>query len=174
MTARVVLIGPMAAGKTKIGKRVARALGAVRYDTDKMFVAEHGDIAPFFADQGEPAFRTIEAQLVATACADDAVVSLGGGAVLAESTQKLLSTLPVVYLTVSAEAVASRLDGDKRPLVAQEGVVAWQRIFEQRKPLYEALAKRTYDTSRGNLDEIADDIATWILSGYTTEKQVAL
>ena len=171
MTARVVLIGPMASGKTKVGKRVAKRLGATRFDTDKMFVADHGTIADFFAVEGEPAFRALEAGYVAQATEHDAVVSLGGGAVLEPTTQTLLEKLPVVLLTVSAEAVESRLGDGKRPLVA-DGVAAWVKIFEARRPIYERLANRTYDTSRGNLDEIAEDIAAWIESGYTAEQRV--
>ena len=172
MGARVVLIGPMASGKTKIGKRVAKLLGAQRLDTDKMFVAEHGVIADFFAVEGEPAFRKLEAGYVAQATAQDAVVSLGGGAVLDDGSQKVLEQLPVVLLTVSPEAVESRLGDGKRPLVA-DGVSSWIKIYEARRPIYERLAKRTYDTSRGNLDEIAADIATWVESGYTSEQKVS-
>jgi shikimate kinase len=161
----------MASGKTKVGKKVANILGAKRFDTDKMFVADHGPIADFFAAQGEPAFRTLEAQYVAQATAGNAVVSLGGGAVLDQQTQDLLAGLPVVLLTVSPEAVASRLGDGERPLVAN-GVSSWVSIYEIRRPIYERLAKRTYDTSRGNLDEIANDIASWVASGYTADQKV--
>ena len=171
MSARVVLIGPMASGKTKVGKKVASILSAKRFDTDKMFVADHGPIADFFSTQGEPAFRALEASYVAQATADDAVVSLGGGAVLDQQTQNRLAGLPVVLLTVSPEAVASRLGDGKRPLVA-DGVSSWVSIYEKRRPIYERLAKRTYDTSRGNLDEIANDIASWVASGYTADQKV--
>lgn len=172
MTAKVVLIGPMASGKTKIGKRVARLLSAQRLDSDSMFVADHGPIADFFAASGEQAFRRFEAEYVAQAVASDAVVSLGGGAVLDESSQALLAGVPVVALTVSAQAVEARLGDGKRPLVA-DGIASWIAIYDKRRPIYERLAKRTYDTSRGNLDEIAQDIATWIASDYTSTQEVA-
>lgn len=171
MASLVVLIGPMASGKTKIGKRIARLVKAPRIDTDKMFVAEHGPIADFFAVHGEPSFRELEAKYVAQAVATDSVVSLGGGAVLDAGTQQLLENVPVVALTVSAEAVESRLGDGKRPLVA-DGIQAWTDIYERRRPIYERLAQRTYDTSRGNLDDIADDIALWIQSGYRSEQKV--
>jgi shikimate kinase len=172
MTAKVVLIGPMASGKTKIGKRVARLLGAQRLDSDSLFVADHGPIADFFAASGEPAFRRLEAEYVARAVTSDAVVSLGGGAVLDEGTQTLLAGVPVVALTVSADAVESRLGDGKRPLVSA-GIQSWIDIYEKRRPTYERLATRTYDTSRGNLDEIAQDIANWIESDYSSTQEVA-
>lgn len=171
MPARVVLVGPMASGKTKIGKRVAKLLEAQRLDTDKMFVADHGAIADFFATQGEPAFRALEASYVAQAVATDSVVSLGGGAVLDAGTQALLADAPVVLLTVSPEAVESRLGDGKRPLVA-DGLESWIRIYEARRPIYERLAQRTYDTSHIPLDSIAEDIAQWVSSGYTAEQKV--
>lgn len=174
MSAKVVLIGPMASGKSKIGRRVASRLGALRIDTDKVFVAEHGDITKFFARYGEEAFRDREEEIVADALGTDAVVSLGGGAVLRPRTQAALRDEHVVYLTVSSAAVGPRLLLGKRPLVADEGVSAWNRIFEERRPIYESLARRTYDTSRGNLDEIAADIVDWINSGYTSEKKSGL
>jgi shikimate kinase len=156
MPAQVVLIGPMASGKTKIGKRIARLLNSPRLDSDKMFVASHGPISDYFTANGEQAFRELEAQFVADALASDAVVSLGGGAVLSEKTQELLSSLPVVLLTVSPEAVEERLGDGKRPLVA-DGVESWIKIFQNRRTIYERLASRSYDTSRGNLDDIAQD-----------------
>lgn len=164
--ALVVLIGPMAAGKTKIGKRVAAQLGAERVDTDKTIVAEHGSIAGIFQRDGEERFRTIEREHVQRAISRPVVVSLGGGAILHEQTRRDLAAAHVVYLTVSPEAVAWRLRVGKRPLVAQGGVEKWKDIFETRRPLYEELADRTYDTSRGNLDEIAQDIVAWIRAGY--------
>ncbi len=171
MPALVVIIGPMASGKTKIGKRVARALGAQRLDTDSMFVSEHGPISDFFANTGEADFRAREAEYVAQALETDAVVSLGGGAVLAPETQSLLEQAHVVSLSVSPEAVESRLGDGKRPLVA-DGIEAWTRIYEQRRPIYERLADRTYDTSSTSLDDIAEDISRWVLSGYTAEQKV--
>jgi shikimate kinase len=162
----------MASGKTKVGKRVASILGSKRFDTDKMFVADHGPISEFFAHEGESAFRALESQYLAEATSQDAVVSLGGGAVLDVHSQELLADLPVVLLTVSPDAVESRLGDGKRPLVAS-GVETWVQIYEARRPIYERLAKRTYDTSRGNLDEIATDIAAWISSGYTSTQKVS-
>ena len=77
----------MAAGQSKIGRRVANELGVDVIDTDKTIVAEFGPIADIFAEQGEKAFRVIEREHVARALSDPAIVSLGGGAVLDAATQ---------------------------------------------------------------------------------------
>lgn len=161
--ATLVLIGPMAAGKTKVGKRIARALDVPATDTDKLVVAEHGPIAEIFDRDGEARFRQLERAAVRTALATDAVVSLGGGAVLDPDTRRDLARERVVYLTVTPEVVEGRLreDAGKRPL-ARDGVEQWQRIFESRRPLYEEVADLEVDTSTRTFDEIAEEVLTWL------------
>jgi len=168
----VVLIGPMMSGKTRIGKRVARRLGLPFVDTDARVVAEHGAVEAIFAAHGEPRFRELERSAVARALTEHAVVSLGGGAVLDPSTQELLAGLPVVLLMVDAEAVGGRLASSrraraKRPLLAAEGIAAWTRIVDERRPVYERLARATWDTSTRPADTVADEIAGWVRTGAT-------
>jgi shikimate kinase len=158
----LVIIGPPGAGKTKVGKRVARALGVTFVDTDKSIVAEHGAIADIFAEHGEPHFREIEREHVRRALAGTGIVSLGGGAVLDSRTQADLHELRVALITVSADAVGPRLKGEKRPLLAAGGVGAWKALVEQRLPLYEALARRTFDSSARRMDAVAADVVAWL------------
>jgi len=150
----------MGAGKTRVGKRVARLLGVPFTDTDRVIVAEHGPIAAIFDERGEDVFRELEREAVAAALATDHVVALGGGAVLAPETQERLAGQRVVYLTVDADSVAPRLAGGSRPLV-RDGVEAWQRILDERRPIYERLAGITIDTSRRPNDAIAEEVAAW-------------
>ena len=156
----VVLIGAPGAGKTRLGKRIGRLLDVPFIDTDKRIVAEHGPIAEIFARHGEAHFRAIERATVAAALTEGAVVALGGGAVLDEDTQRDLAAHRVAQLTVSREAVAVRIAGDKRPLV--NGVDAWSALVAVRRPIYDRLAHRTFDTSSLPLDHIAADIVGWI------------
>lgn len=156
----VVLIGPPGSGKTKLGKRVARALKIPFIDTDKRVVAEHGAIAKIFAAHGEPHFRQLERRAVEEALAEDAVVALGGGAVLDPDTQLDLAGRRVALITVSAEAVASRITGSKRPLLTG-GIEAWTALVEARREVYERLGTRVWDTSSLPLDAIALEIAEW-------------
>lgn len=167
--ALAVLIGPMASGKSKIGRRVAHDLGVDSIDTDKTIVAEFGSIADIFATQGEKAFRDIERDHVVRALGMPAIVSLGGGAVLDADTQHDLERLPVVYLTVTPEAVEPRINNDKRPLLAENGLERWKEIFAERRPIYERLASITIDTSSGRLDDMAANIAEWVRAGYPRE-----
>ena len=160
---RVVLVGPMGAGKTRVGKRVARLLGVGFTDTDKVIVAEHGPIADLFAERGEPYFRELERAAVEAALASDHVVSLGGGAVLDPDTQGDLIEQRVAFLTVSARAVEGRLGEGKRPLL-RNGVSDWQRIFDERRDIYEGLSDLTIDTSHRPYDSIAEEVAAWVRS----------
>jgi len=156
----VVLIGPMGAGKTRIGKRVARILGTGFVDTDKLIVAENGPIPAIFASQGEPHFRALERAAVIAALAGDDVVALGGGAVLDDETRADLTGHRVVLVTVSAEAVAPRIANARRPLL-RDGLTDWERIYAERRHLYEQLAKLTVDTSHRPIDAVAKEVAEW-------------
>jgi len=160
----VVFIGAPASGKTRIGKRVAKSLDLPFVDTDARIVAAHGPIPAIFEQYGEPRFREFERAEVARALTERAVVSLGGGAVLDERTQRDLASVRVVLLTTSPDAVATRLDNEKRPLL-KDGVDAWVRLVEARRPIYERLATRTWDTSSRPIQQIADEIAEWVRDG---------
>ena len=157
----VVMIGAPGAGKSRAGKRVARLLKVPFVDTDRRIVLRHGPIAQVFATRGEEYFRSIERVEVARALRERAVVALGGGAVLDRSTQAELAGLPVVLMTVTAEAVASRI-GDKRPLLRDGGVEAWEKLVAARRSTYERLATRTWDSSNRPIDAIAQEIADWV------------
>jgi shikimate kinase len=159
-----VLIGPPAAGKSRIGRRVAKLLGERFTDTDSRIVAAHGPIADIFAKHGEPHFRALEREAVRDALAGPGVVSLGGGAVLDPDTQAELRRLRVVLLTATADSVRKRIRGAKRPLLASGGVEAWERLVAERTPIYEALATRSWDTSDRPIDQLAGEIADWLRS----------
>ncbi|QOD42780.1 shikimate kinase [Clavibacter zhangzhiyongii] len=152
----VVLIGPPGAGKTTVGRRVARALGEPFTDTDRAVVAAHGSIADIFREHGEPRFRELERAAVVAALAEGGVVSLGGGAVLDPATRADLAASAVVLLTVSEDAVRSRIRGDDRPLV--DGLDSWRRLVADREELYRSLADLTIDTSDRPLPRIAREI----------------
>lgn len=161
----LVLIGPPAAGKSKIARIVAEQLNRNVLDTDKMVVAEHGEIPQIFEQYGEEQFRVWERQAVSEALEQDAVISLGGGAVLNADTQHELTKLPVVLLTVDPEVIATRIDNAKRPLI-KNGISDWKKLVAERTPIYTRLAKLTCDTSDENLLEIAGEIVEWVQAGY--------
>lgn len=157
----VVFVGPMGSGKTRLGKRVARALDAPFTDTDKVIVAEHGPIATIFDEHGESRFRALERAAVHEALTREGVVSLGGGAILDADTRAELAALPVVSLGISADAVAERLGDGKRPLV-RGGIADWQRIYDARRELYAEVAGLTLDTSHRPFEALVGEVLAWL------------
>lgn len=154
----VVLIGPMGVGKTTIGKKLARSIKATFRDTDSIFVAEHGPISDFFANEGEPRFRELESQIVREAVLSPGVIATGGGAPLKAETQEALKDHAfVIYLATDGKHMASRLSHGNRPLLT-DGLESWKAIYEQRKPTYESVADAIIDTSNKPLAAIIDEI----------------
>ncbi|WP_263428135.1 shikimate kinase [Arthrobacter sp. NicSoilB8] len=150
----------MAVGKSAVGQQLAQHLGWEFVDTDAVVVAQHGTIAEIFASRGEHAFRELEARAVAQAIEDarrsNAVISLGGGAVLDSGTQQLLGRCTVVYLECDAETVAERIARNSgRPLLAGDAMGRWRTLFATRQPVYERLADLILDVRRGTVSELA-------------------
>jgi shikimate kinase/3-dehydroquinate synthase len=138
----VVLVGFMGAGKTTVGAEVARRLGRPFYDIDEEIEAAHGAIWDLFAQQGEPAFREIEARFARDRCAapEPSVIALGGGAV---ETRGLLDDLDVVtvHLDVDVDTAWQRVKRSRRPLAQDEA--EFRRRYDARAPLYKAVAGAT-------------------------------
>jgi shikimate kinase len=154
----IVLVGPMGAGKSRVGQRLAASVGAPFIDTDVRIAQRYGPIDEIFEREGEEYFRIVEREVVAEALREEAVISLGGGAVLHPDTRDDLAELPVVWLRVSADAVAPRLAGGNRPLLADGGLAKWIEILGARAPAYKAVADLDIDTSRRSVARIVDDI----------------
>ena len=166
----LVLIGPMASGKTRTGRRLALGLGEQFRDTDQIVEAHYGPIPTIFETEGEPAFRHHEREAVQQALAEGGVIAFGGGAVLDPDTQSDLAECAVVYLITNTDAAAERLaKNHRRPLVEQGGIERWAEIYEQRRSLYEQLGKIHIDTSRRPMAVIADELVAWYRSRYGDE-----
>lgn len=160
-TPPLALIGPMAAGKSSLGRKLATRVGRTFVDTDRLVALEHGPIPEIFAEHGEPAFRRWEAEAVRHALTPGAVVALGGGAVLDAGTRALLEHATVVLVTVDERAAERRIAGGGRPLLA-DGMAAWRRIAEERAPLYRELADVELDTSRTPMAQLVDRLEAWL------------
>lgn len=147
-----ILVGPPGAGKSTIGRRLAAALGVDIYDTDAAIERETGRSIPaIFAEDGEPAFRRIEEQVVRRAIEErDGVVSLGGGAVLSAATRRALSGKTVIYLEISvAEGLRRTGANNNRPLLAGENPEAkYRALMRVRRPLYRRVSTIRVRTER--------------------------
>ena len=159
----VVLVGPMAAGKTSLGRKLAKDLGIPFVDTDAVFVRRHGAIADFFASHGEEEFRRIEAEIIAEELAQPGarIVALGGGAVLTERTRLLLQRHPVVLLMTTQAAVLRTANLSRRPLL-RDDPEAWGRILEERRPLYIEVADVTFRTDRATKEQLSRRVSGWM------------
>ena len=145
MSKSIVLIGPPGAGKSTIGKQLARSLNSSFTDTDDLIESQTGStISQIFIDQGEPWFRKLEEEVVLKAITDiDGVLSLGGGAPLSQSAQEKIRTIssPVIFLDVSLATAAPRVGFNRdRPLLLSNPRAAWQELMDKRRPIYESLA----------------------------------
>lgn len=178
----LVLVGPMGAGKSAVGRRVAKALGMPFRDTDTVVVREHGPIAEIFVTQGEAAFRAYEHRAVLESLAQGGVIALGGGSLMHDGTREALTDHRVVLLTVADHVIAGRIRGQKRPLLNQhdrDPVDEWKRIRDERMPVYRSVADAEFDTSSGPMQSIVERIVAWVadLDGtqqdQTTQDQTA-
>lgn len=154
----IVLIGPMGVGKTTIGKKLAKFLGTTFLDTDKEIIREHGSISKIFSQIGEDGFRELETTSLQRCLQGAGVVATGGGVVLKEENRVLLKNSFVVYLSTNGRHIGARLISGKRPLL-RNGVSDWRRIYEERKPLYEAAADFEISTNDKSLADVVAQIA---------------
>jgi shikimate kinase len=158
-----VLVGIMGAGKSTIGGLLAERLGVAFHDVDAAIEAAAGKpISEIFIDEGEDHFRTLERQAVADAlAAQDGVIALGGGAVLAEETRDRLAGHTVIYLSVELADAMKRVGlGQGRPLLAVNPRATLRHLLDQRRPVYEKVATHTVATDGRTPEEIAAEIMT--------------
>lgn len=157
----IVLTGPMGSGKSTVAKKLAERLDWNLIDTDELIVTSHGEIPEIFVERGEAYFRNLEAAIINRALdgAANAVISLGGGAVLAPDTRKRIATLDTVFLNVSEDVALERIGGgENRPVLAGNPRETWRRILNHRLPLYKESASMEIDTSNKQVDEVANAI----------------
>lgn len=167
MGPRVVLVGPMGAGKTTLADLLAQRWGVAVRDTDADIVAAQGrEISDIFVDDGEAAFRALEREAVALALAEhEGVLSLGGGAVLDEDTRALLAEHTVVFLQVGLTDAVKRVGlGTSRPLLMGNVRARVKALLDERTPIYASVATHTVDTDGRTPDQVADEVES-LLSG---------
>lgn len=157
-----MFVGPMAAGKTSLGRKVAKDLGVSFVDSDAVFQSRHGVITDFFERHGEEEFRRIEAEIIAEQLQLSGlrILALGGGAVLTESTRLLLRDHPVVLLMTTQAAVLRTANISRRPLL-RDDPEAWGRILEARRPLYIEVADVTFRTDRATKEQLSRRVIDW-------------
>lgn len=163
MAPKLVLMGPMGAGKTTVGQEVAERLSLNFADTDALIEADQGkSVSEIFVEDGEPHFRLVEESIVIDALlSETGVLSLGGGSVMNEEVAKALKSSPAkkVFLDISLAAVSPRVGFDSaRPLLMVNPRQKWAELMNLRRPTYESLADLTIEVSEKSVPEIAEQI----------------
>lgn len=161
MSRTIALIGAPGAGKSTIGRQLARRLGLDFVDVDAEIERREGkEISAIFVDDGEAHFRALEAEVTAECLARPGVVALGGGAPMTPSVREALAGLDVVWLRVSLTQAARRVGlNESRPLLVGNLRSQLLRLLEQRTPVYTALATVTVDTDKASPSACAATIA---------------
>ena len=173
----IVLIGPMAAGKTYIGTHLARFYGYEFLDADQLIVERYGEVSEIFEIFGEAYFRELERKTIEEVLTSpvyrNTVFSLGGGAPMTDSVAELLKDECVVYILVDAETVTPRITGNKtRPLLQPNPVERWTEIFERRRTRYEELAHFTLDARGGRpITEMTAEIQAYVTATRASRAQ---
>ena len=173
----IVLIGPMAAGKTYIGTHLARFYGYEFLDADQLIVERYGEVSEIFEIFGEAYFRELERKTIEEVLTSpvyrNTVFSLGGGAPMTDSVAELLKDECVVYILVDADTVTPRITGNKtRPLLQPNPVERWTDIFERRRSRYEELAHFTLDARGGRpITEMTAEIQAYVTASRACRAQ---
>ncbi|ABI58101.1 shikimate kinase AroK [Alkalilimnicola ehrlichii MLHE-1] len=157
---RIYLIGPMGAGKSTVGRRLADALGLPFEDSDRYIVERTGvDIPTIFDIEGEAGFRKREHDAIRTLTErEELVLATGGGVVTTPANRDLLGARGiVVYLYTPVETQLARTGKDRnRPLLQTEDPRArLEALMVERDPLYRAIADIIIDTRGGTVKSVA-------------------
>jgi shikimate kinase len=167
MKRHVALVGFMAAGKSTIGKRLARKLKCAFFDTDDLVARDHGAVSDIFYNEGEAAFRRYEHAALAGVLesGDAGILALGGGALTDDENQKLLKKRAYrVFIKVSPEMALERIRKSNfvRPLLGPAPSLSRIReLYTKRMPQY-AHADHVVEADDMSTAQVVDNIIEWL------------
>jgi shikimate kinase len=173
----IILVGLMGAGKTSVGKTLARILGKRFFDSDQEIERVTGvKISMIFEFEGESGFRARESKMLADLVQErNIVLATGGGAVLSKENRDMLpKNGTVIYLRAPVRSLIKRTRRDRsRPLLqVADPAAKLTTLFEQRDPLYREVAHLVVDTGEQSVrvlaGQIEDKLRTLAGSASTT------
>ncbi|HSI24430.1 MAG TPA: shikimate kinase [Methylotenera sp.] len=162
-TDNIFFVGLMGAGKTTIGKLLAKHLGKTFYDTDHEIEKRTGvKVSTIFELEGEVGFRKRETAVIQELSQlSNIIMATGGGAILAEENRQLLKTNgTVIYLRANVNELWHRMRNDKhRPLLQNVDIRAkLEQLYTERNPLYTQTANMIFDTGNQPVANILNQI----------------
>lgn len=163
MGPRAVIVGAPGAGKSTVGRRVAERLGVPFADSDALIERRVGkSVSDIFITDGEAEFRRLEREEIAQALSDFAgVLSLGGGAIMDDTTRAALREQRVVWLKVDLSHATQRVGmNSARPLLLGNVRGTMLAMLEQRTPLYADVASDVVDTSGRSIKDVVAEVAS--------------
>ena len=161
----LILIGPPGCGKSTVAAALAQKLTIDFIDTDVAIESSYGHkISDIFVDKGEEFFRDLEFNVLGQSLMiENCVLSLGGGAPIAQRAQDLLKSAnaPIFFLDVSLAVAAPRVGFNRdRPLLLGNPRAQWQSLAETRRPIYESLASFVIKVDAMSVEEVVDAIVS--------------
>lgn len=157
----LVLVGMMGAGKSSVGRVLARRLDRELLDSDEMIEQRYGrTVREIWRHDGEAAFRVLEAQVLADAIAADepSIIAAAGGVVLSETNRNLLkgSGAHVVWLLADADLLLERVrNGMHRPLLDDDPEATLRRMDAERSELYQDVADAIVSVDNRSVHDVA-------------------
>ena len=163
----IFLIGPMGAGKTSVGRFLAKQLNKDFYDSDQEIEKKMGASLTWIYDlEGMVGFRQREMKVIGElSTLTNIVLSTGGGCVETPQVREFLQQRGIViYIEVSLQTQLTRLKRDKkRPLLQGENPQAVLiKLWEEREPFYESIADFTVMTDNRSVSDVCEDILKWL------------
>ncbi len=162
-TPNLILVGPMGAGKSTVGRRLAQALELPFYDSDREIEQRTGANIPLiFELEGETGFRTRERNMIEELTGHERfVLATGGGAILdPENRLHMAERAKIIYLRATVEQQLARTARDhNRPLLQTENPKArLEALIAQRDPLYREVAALVVETDRRSVQSVVHEI----------------
>lgn len=161
--ATIVLVGVPGAGKSTVGKLLAKELKFQFFDSDQVIEARAGkSVSDIFTQDGEPAFRQIEHDVIADLLdSADSVVALGGGSLGNEETRSNVKKATVVWLVAGLAQAVDRVGMNRnRPLLLGNVRGQLADLMAAREPLYKEVADVGVDTSKLTPSEVVTEIVS--------------
>jgi len=165
MKKNIILVGLMGAGKSTIGRYLAKQLRMEFYDSDTAIEKRTGvSVATIFEIEGENGFRAREEQMIAELCQfDNIILATGGGSVLRKANRQVIQKAGhVIYLSTSADQLYKRIRHDKsRPLMqTRNPLQTLTNLLNQREPYYLDVADSIVKTGQQRISVVINRILT--------------